>query len=61
MKQSALRSVFIFRGRGIGLDCYKSKEFMSRVVVILDIVKMVISQMEEVIIYLAEIGVLRKQ
>lgn len=43
------------------MDCYKSKEFMSRVVVILDIVKMVISQMEEVIIYLAEIGVLRKQ
>ena len=33
MKQSALRSVFIFRGRVIGLDYYKSKEFMSRVVV----------------------------
>ena len=32
MKQSALRSVFIFRGRVIGLDYYKSKEFMSRVV-----------------------------
>lgn len=35
MKRSALRSVFIFRGRGIGLDNYKSKDFMSRVVVIL--------------------------
>ena len=33
MKQSALRRVFIFRGRGIGLDYYKSKDFMSRVVV----------------------------
>ena len=32
MKQSALGSVFIFRGRGIGLDNYKSKELMSRVV-----------------------------
>lgn len=33
MKQSALESVFIFRGRVIGLDNYKSKDFMSRVVV----------------------------
>lgn len=32
MKQSALRSIFIFRGRVIGLDNYKSKDFMSRVV-----------------------------
>lgn len=30
MKHSALGSVFIFRGRGIGLDNYKSKDFMSR-------------------------------
>ena len=36
MKHSALRSVFIFRGRVIGLDCYKGKDFMSRVVVILE-------------------------
>ena len=35
MKQSALGSVFIFRGRSIGLDNYKSKESLSRVVVIL--------------------------
>ena len=33
MKTSALGSVFIFQGRVIGLDCYKGKEFMSRVVV----------------------------
>lgn len=33
MKRSALESVFIFRGRVIGLDDYKSKNFMSRVVV----------------------------
>ena len=32
MKQSALGSVFIFRGRVIGLDNYKSKESLSRVV-----------------------------
>ena len=30
MKHSALGSVFIFGGRGIGLDNYKSKDFMSR-------------------------------
>ena len=30
MKQSALGSVFIFQKRGIGLDNYKGKEFMSR-------------------------------
>ena len=35
MKQSALRSVRIFRKSGIGLDYYKGKEFMSRVVVFL--------------------------
>ena len=28
-----MRSVFIFQGRGIGLDNYKGYEFMSRVVV----------------------------
>ena len=33
MKQSALESVRIFRKSGISLDCYKGKEFMSRVVV----------------------------
>ena len=33
MKRSALGSVFIFRGRSIGLDNYKSKESLSRVVV----------------------------
>ena len=32
MKQSALGSVFIFQKRGIGLDNYKSKESLSRVV-----------------------------
>lgn len=32
MKRSALGSVFIFRGRSIGLDNYKSKESLSRVV-----------------------------
>ena len=35
MKQSALGSVFIFQKRGIGLDNYKGKETLSRVVVIL--------------------------
>ena len=30
MKRSTLESVFIFRGRVIGLDNYKSKNFMSR-------------------------------
>ena len=33
MKQSALGSVFIFQKRGIGLDNYKGKESLSRVVV----------------------------
>ena len=33
MKRSALVGVFIFQGRVIGLDCYKGKDFMSRVVV----------------------------
>ena len=33
MQESALGSVFIFRGRNIGLDNYKSKESLSRVVV----------------------------
>ena len=35
MQESALGSVFIFRGRSIGLDNYKSKESLSRVVVVL--------------------------
>ena len=35
MQESALGSVFIFRGRSIGFDNYKSKESLSRVVVIL--------------------------
>ena len=30
MQESALGSVFIFQKRGIGLDNYKGKEFMSR-------------------------------
>ena len=30
MRESALGSVFIFQKRGIGLDNYKGKEFMSR-------------------------------
>ena len=34
MQESALGSVFIFRGRSIGLDNYKSKESLSRVVVV---------------------------
>ena len=33
MQESALGSVFIFRGRSIGLDNYKSKESLSGVVV----------------------------
>ena len=36
MQESALRSVFIFQKRGIGLDNYKGKESLSRVVVILE-------------------------
>lgn len=32
MQESALGSVFIFRGRSIGLDNYKGKESLSRVV-----------------------------
>ncbi len=35
MRESALGSVFIFQKRGIGLDNYKSKESLSRGVVIL--------------------------
>ena len=35
MKQSALRSVFFFQRMVIGLDYYKGKEFMSRMVEIL--------------------------
>ena len=35
MKQSALRSVFFFQKMVIGLDNYKGKESLSRVVVIL--------------------------
>ena len=44
MQESALGSVYIFRGRSIGLDNYKGKELMSRVVHLLDIIKM---QMED--------------
>ena len=44
MQKSALESVFIFQKRGIGLDNYKGKELMSRVVHLLDIIKM---QMED--------------
>jgi len=36
MKQSALRSELFLQRQGIGLDNYKSKEFMSRVVVLLE-------------------------
>ena len=35
MKQSALRSVFFFQRMVIGLDNYKGKESLSRVVVLL--------------------------
>ena len=35
MRESSLGSVFIFRGRSIGLDNYKGKESLSRMVVIL--------------------------
>ena len=35
MRESALGSVFIFQKRAIGLDNYKGKESLSRVVVIL--------------------------
>ena len=57
MKQSALGSVFIFQKRGIGLDNYKSKESLSRVVVLPDMIEQDISRREEAIIYLEEIGV----
>lgn len=57
MKQSALGSVFIFQMRGIGLDNYKSKESLSRVVVLPDMIEQDISRREEAIIYLEEIGV----
>ena len=34
MQRLALGSVFIFQGRFIGLDYYKGKDFMSRVVLL---------------------------
>ena len=40
MQESALGSVFIFQKRGIGLDNYKSKESLSRVVHLLDFIRM---------------------
>ena len=55
--QSALGSVFIFRGRSIGLDNYKGKDSLSRVVVLPDMIEQDISRREEAIIYLEEIGV----
>ncbi len=61
MKRSALGGVRIFRKSGISLDCYKGKEFLSRVVVTLDMIEQAISRMEEAIIYLEEIGVLEGQ
>ena len=57
MSQSALGSVFIFRGRSIGLDNYKGKDSLSRVVVLPDMIEQDISRREEAIIYLEEIGV----
>ena len=57
MQESALGSVFIFQKRGIGLDNYKSKESLSRVVVLPDMIEQDISRREEAIIYLEEIGV----
>ena len=57
MQESALGSVFIFRGRSIGLDYYKCKELMSRVIVLLDMIEQDINQVEEVIICSEEIGV----
>lgn len=57
MRESALGSVFIFQKRAIGLDNYKSKESLSRVVVLPDMIEQDISRREEAIIYLEEIGV----
>lgn len=57
MRESALGSVFIFQKRGIGLDNYKSKESLSRVIVLPDMIEQDISRREEAIIYLEEIGV----
>ena len=57
MRESSLGSVFIFQKRGIGLDNYKSKESLSRVVVLPDMIEQDISRREEAIIYLEEIGV----
>lgn len=57
MQESALGSVFIFRGRSIGLDNYKGKDSLSRVVVLPDMIEQDISRREEAIIYLEEIGV----
>jgi formamidopyrimidine-DNA glycosylase len=57
MKQSALRSVFFFQRMVIGLDNYKGKESLSRVVVLPDMIEQDISRREEAIIYLEEIGV----
>lgn len=44
MRESALGSVFIFQKRGIGLDNYKSKESLSRVVVQLNLIRYIILQ-----------------
>lgn len=41
----------------IGLDNYKGKESLSRVVVLPDMIEQDISRREEAIIYLEEIGV----
>ena len=57
MRESALGSVFIFQKRAIGLDNYKSKESLSRVVVLPDMIEQDISRREEAIIYLEEMGV----
>lgn len=48
MRESALGSVFIFQKRAIGLDNYKSKESLSRVVVQRSLNKCIIMQQTKV-------------
>ena len=48
MQESALGSVFIFQKRAIGLDNYKSKESLSRVVVQRSLNKCIIMQQTKV-------------
>ena len=48
MRESALGSVFIFQKRAIGLDNYKSKESLSRVIVQRSLNKCIIMQQTKV-------------